>query len=219
MRAVSLSNDSVLNALKSNFVCGYKNITGESYAGRSGHHDPNAPAVLTTNGAGPHNVQMFFLSKDGVVLQCLPGFWAPPDFLYEMRFALGMNRLWLDETKPLDTKKRLFTRYQLQDIPRHPADMVARSHLQSFDAQAEAKKTKQQSDFIYRPGDYHAATQTKAMHNLKTTDQVVHERMAKRPFVTYEEFDVAAFSDYGKERYDKKEETREPGAAMQKKKK
>jgi hypothetical protein len=218
MRAVSLSNESVLSTLKTNFVCGYKNITGEPYAGRSGRHDPDAPAVLTTNGAGPHNVQMFFLSKDGVVLQCLPGFWSPQDFLYEMRFALGLNQLWFNDQVPLETKKRLFSQQQLQDIPRHPADMVARSHLQSFDAQAELKKTKKQSDFIYRPGDYHSPTQTKAMHNLKTTDQVVHERMAKRPFLTYEEFDVANFSDYGKERYDKKEEMREAGLTPKKKK-
>jgi hypothetical protein len=218
MRAVSLSNDSVLNALKNGFVCGYKNITGEPYAGRSGHHDPTAPAVLTTNGAGPHNVQMFFLSKDGVVLQCLPGFWAPADFLYEMRFALGLNKLWLNDQVPLETKKRLFSQAQLQDIPRHPADMVARSHLQSFDAQHESKKTKGQSDFIFRPGDYRPPIQSKAMHNLKTTDQVVHERMARRPFVPYDDFDVADFSNYGKERYDKKEETREPGMSQKKKK-
>jgi len=33
--------------------------------------------------------------------------------------------------------------------------------------------------------------------------------MAQRPFVSYEDFDVEKFSDYGKMRYDKKEETRE----------
>src|SRR5262249_843547 len=169
MRAVSLSNESVLKALKTGFVCGYKNITGEPYAGRSGRHDPNAPAVLTTNGAGPHNVQMFFLSKDGTVLQCLPGFWAPQDFLYEMRFALGLNKVWQNDQLSLESKKRLFTQSQLQDIPRHPADMVARSHLQSFDAKEEAKK--KQSDFQLRPGDYRSPVQSKAMHNMKSTDQ------------------------------------------------
>jgi hypothetical protein len=33
---VSLSDDSVLNVLKNQFVCGYRNITGEPYAGKSG---------------------------------------------------------------------------------------------------------------------------------------------------------------------------------------
>ena len=48
---MSLSNDAVLNVLKNQFVCGFKNITGEPYAGKSGHHDTDAPAVVTTNGA------------------------------------------------------------------------------------------------------------------------------------------------------------------------
>jgi hypothetical protein len=41
--------------------------------------------------------------------------------------------------------------------------------------------------------------------DLKAVDQVVHERMARRPFVAYESFDVENFSDYGKMRYDKHE--------------
>jgi hypothetical protein len=40
---------------------------------------------------------------------------------------------------------------------------------------------------------------------FKTVDQVVHERMAQRPFVAHESFDVESFSDYGKMRYDKHE--------------
>ena len=71
MRAVSLSDEGVLQNLKRNYVVGYKNITGASYAGKSGKHDTTAPAVYTTNGAGPHNVQLFFLSPDGVVIHCL----------------------------------------------------------------------------------------------------------------------------------------------------
>ena len=30
--------------------------------------------------------------------------------------------------------------------------------------------------------------------------------MAQRPFVPYDEFDVAEFADYGKQRYDNKED-------------
>jgi hypothetical protein len=33
----------------------------------------------------------------------------------------------------------------------------------------------------------------------------MHERMAARPFVAYAKFDVARFSDYGKNEYDKHE--------------
>ena len=84
---MSLSNASVLSVLKNQYICGYKNITGASYAGRSGKHDPAAPAVVTTNGAGPHNVQMFFLSPEGNVLHCLLGYWAPNDLLVEIRLV------------------------------------------------------------------------------------------------------------------------------------
>ena len=46
----------------------------------------------------------------------------------------------------------------------------------------------------------------KQQDEFKTTDQIVHERMAARPFVKYADFDVAAFSDYGRPKYDKKQD-------------
>jgi hypothetical protein len=70
---------------------------------------------------------------------------------------------------------------------------------------------KADSDFKYHVGDYHPPVllvgrgKLPEDADLKTVDQVVHERMAQRPFVTYEQFDVAEFPDYGKLRYDKHE--------------
>ena len=215
---MSLSQDAVLQVLKANFVCGYKNITGESYAGRSGHHDPDAPAVYTTNGAGPHNVQLFLLAPDGTVLHCLPGYWAAQDLIYEMRFALSLYPVWKNDSLSPETKKKLFAAAQLQGLRQHPRDMMERSHLQSFDAKAE--QAKPNSDFRFRPGDYRPPWHLGKHDALKTTDQVVHERMAQQPFVPYEDFDVEKFTDYGKMLYDKKEETREASAkgTMMKKK-
>ena len=148
---MSLSNDAVLNVLKNQFVCGFKNITGESYAGKSGHHDVDAPAVVTTNGAGPHNVQMFFLSSDGTVLHCLPGYWAPQDLLVEMRFALNMDKVWHNSSLSTAAKNKVFHDANLQAIRTHPSDMIERSHLQSFDAKHEQAKA--DSDFRFKPGD------------------------------------------------------------------
>jgi hypothetical protein len=88
---------------------------------------------------------------------------------------------------------------------------VARSHLQGFDAKHE--EAKPDSDFKFHAGDYRPAFRSGKQAGLKSTDQVVHERMAQRPFVRYENFDVEKFSDYGKWKYDKKEETREPVAS------
>ena len=131
---MSLSSNRVLAILKSSLVCGFKNIKDEPYAGASGHHDPDTAAVHTTNGAGPHNVQIFLLNADGVVLHCLPGYWAPDDLVHEMKFALSLNR---------------------------PS-----------------------SDFAFRPGDFRPPGNLGSVRGLKSTAQVVHERMAQRPFVS-----------------------------------
>jgi hypothetical protein len=206
---VTLANDQVLSALNRHFVCGFKNITGEPYAGKSGKHDPDSPAVLTTNGAGPHNVQLFFLDADGTVLHCLPGYWCPADFLAEMQFALALDKVYRNPNLSADAKKKAAHDANLRAIATISSAMHQRSRLQGFDAKAERKKAN--SDFTYKPGDYHPALYTvgkgKLPKNadLKTVDQVVHERMAKRPFVPYDQFDVEAFSDYGKMRYDRHE--------------
>ena len=213
---MSLSHETVLNLLKTRFVCGFKNIKGESYAGSSGKHAPTAPAVETTNGAGPHNVQLFVLSADGTVLHCLPGYWAPLDLVTELRFALNLDKLWKDPNLTADAKQKQFQQAHREIIRHLPAGLIARSHLQSFDAQHEEKKA--DSDFRFKPGDFRPAT-TSGKKGLKSTVQVVHELMAQRPFVAYERFDVEHFSDYGKWRYDKKEETREAAGAMPAKKK
>lgn len=214
---MSLSNDAVLNVLKGQFVCGFKNITGASYAGKSGHHDTTTPAVETTNGAGPHNVQLFILHADGTVLHCLPGYWAPQDLLFEIRFAQSLKRTWENPSLSPEKKRQLFTQSNLENIRHHPKDMMARSHLQNFDAKHEEAKA--DSDFKFKPGDYRSSFHTPKHGDLKTTDQVLHERMAQRPFVSYEDFDVEKFSDYGKWKYDKKEESRDAAVPAAKPKK
>ena len=204
---MTLSNDAVLNVLKNQFICGFRNITGEPWAGKSGHHETDSPAVITTNGAGPHNVQLFFLSPDGTVLHCLPGFWSPQDLLPEMQLALNLNRVWTNGNAKPEAKQKLFRQAQLSHFTQHPKQMVERSHLQNFDAKHE--KNDAGSDFKIKESDsLHRQVRLAKNSNLKTTDQVVHERMAQRPFVKYEDFDVEEFIDYGKIRYDKKEETR-----------
>jgi hypothetical protein len=207
LRAVSLSQDSVFNILKSQFVCGYCNITGESYAGKSGKHETDGQAIVTTNGAGPHNVQLFFLSEEGVVLHALLGYWDPRDLLWELRFAQRMHHLWHSSAKSEADKRKEFQKANLLALRQLPLDLVARSHLQSFDAKRELKQTA--SDFHFRPGDYRPPVRAGKHNDLKSTVQVIHERMAQWPFVPYEEFDVAEFADYGKQRYDKKEDLRD----------
>lgn len=210
---MSLSQEPALTALKKFFVCGTKDITDEPYAGESGRHDNFGNAVVTTNGAGPHNLQLFMLSPDGVVLNCLPGYWAPQDLVYEMQLAAQLNQVWENPKLSRAEKNAIFKKMHMEHAREHPQDMVARSHLQGFDAMYEASERSTPSDFIKNPEQvaaFEAAGKHVPPNMFKTTDQVMHERLIAHPFVMYDHFDVAAFSDYGKQRYDKHEDAMKP---------
>lgn len=214
MRAVTLSDPRVFQSLRSEFVCGFKNISDEPYCGKSGAHNPDEAAIWTTNGAGPRNTQIFLLDADGTVLECLPGFWAPDDLLCEIGFAKGLDKVWHDGNRSPSQKSGAFVSAQLLHLKAHSQAMMERSHLQSFDAQEEMKDA--QSDLFYKDGEFKPSFDlmngvSRKFPELKTVDQLVHERMAKRPFVNYDQFDVAAYVDYGKRRYDKHEEDRFEG--------
>lgn len=206
---MSLSQDPAFSTLKNSFVCGYTDITNQTYSGVSGRHERQGNAVHTTNGAGPHNLQLFMLASDGTVLHCLPGFWDARDLSREMTFAYQLNKVWSDRTMSKSDKDRLFKQMQLAHIDTHPQQMVRRSHMQGFDQLYEAQHKLRTSDTILdqrmvKEGleqTGHAPWQA-----FKTTDVLLHERMASRPFMPFHRFDVAAFSDYGKPRYDKDED-------------
>lgn len=206
---MSLSQEPAFSALKNYFVCGTKDITDEPYCGESGRHDNFGNAVVTTNGAGPHNIQLFMLSSDGTILNVLPGYWAPQDLVYEMGLANELNRIWMSNQYSRQQKDQLFRQMHLAHFKQHPRDMTARSHLQGFDAQHEAETRLHTSDFIKNAAaiEHPADPRHKwSPVNFKTTDEVMHERLASHPFEKYERFNVAAFSDYGKQRYDKHED-------------
>ncbi len=81
--------------------------------------------------------------------------------------------------------------------------------MQGFDQQYEAQYNLTTSDTIL---DTRLAKQgmEESGHPpgnaFKTCDVIMHERMAKRPFMPFQRFDVASYSDYGKPRYDKNED-------------
>jgi hypothetical protein len=209
---VSLSQDPAFSTLRDNFVCGYRDISREPYCGVSGRHEVDGNAINTTNGAGPHNIQMFILSADGTVLTCLPGYWNPRDLVQELALAARLNQVWLDPTLNRGQKVQLFRQMHLAHIQQHPPDMQRRSHLQGFDAKYEAQHRLNTSDFIVNPGVARLATikgNKIPWQAFKTTDEVMHERLAQRPFVPYSYFDVAAYVDYGRPKYDKHEDDRD----------
>jgi hypothetical protein len=188
---VSLSEDPTFSALQTKFVCGWHDIKGEPWCGISGHYDPDNGAAWTTNGAGPHNIQLFMLSADGTVLHCLPGYWETHDLAGEIKLAEDLNKIWLDSSLSRELKDKKFREMHLEHLKDHPKEMVARSHLQGFDQKFEEKRRDVSTCF------------TKDGH-LMTTDRIMHERMAERPFLAFANFDTQKYTDYGRQKYDKR---------------
>lgn len=216
---MSLSQDPAFTALKDYFVCGTQDITNEPYCGISGRHEVDGKAVNTTNGAGPHNIQMFMLSADGTVLTCLQGYWNSSDLVSEMGLANQLNQVWLNPSLSRAQKNQMFSQMHLAHAAQHSEATRKRSHLQGFDAKYEAKHRLYKSDVILNP-------QLAAQANVKgaqipweafqTTDQLMHQRMAQRPFERYTQFDVANYVDYGRQKYDKHEDDRDADGKVDK---
>jgi len=194
----------MFSELKTDFVCGYRDITGEPWAGKSDSHPLDGQAYIANNGAGAHNIQLFFLTPDGVVLHCLPGYWNSEDLAGEALLAQQLNQVWQNPSLSPEQKDKIFHDWQLRHVQEHSVAMKERSKLEGFDMKHEAHKKGAVSDVIDAPL---LITDPKMppKEAFKTTDVIVHERMALRPFVKYADFDVAAFSDYGQQRYDKNE--------------
>jgi hypothetical protein len=208
---VSLSQDPAFQVLKQYFVCGVRDISGLPFSGFSESHAPDGVAVNTSNGAGPHNIQLFVLSADGTVLTCLPGFWNPQDLVGELQLAEDLNRVWLDPNLTRAQKDNWFRTLQLRHIRQHSPQMVSRSQMQGFDKQYEVKHRLNNSDVIadrslaaedLAPGGHAPDTA------FKTTDVIMHQRLANQPFVPYDQFNVAALIEYGRPQYDKNENMR-----------
>lgn len=186
---MSLSNQAVIRILSEDFVCGWRNIAGEEkYAGKSKNHEPSNPAVTTTNGAGSHNIQMLIVSPEQRVLHCLPGYWGTDALISELNFA---TRLFKLSRKPMRASARndAFLLAHLNHACQHSVETIAQSKLQGFDQSIERRKN---GDFVSQ----HAGRE------LKTVDQVVHERMAELPYLHLKDFSIATFANVGQKFYD-----------------
>ncbi len=205
---MSLSQEPVFPLLKNDFVVGVRDISGEPWAGSSGWHDVNGAAIATTNGAGPHNIQMFILAPDGTVIHCLPGYWSAKDLASELEFAKQLFNLYQDPQMSLAEKRLMAGKMQLQHLKRHSLATQLRSRMQPFDAQFELQR-RDNKGTVRRPpllGTVLAFTGLGQLTSVaKSTDEIMHERMAKQSFVPYDRFDVIGFCDYGTQFYDRRE--------------
>lgn len=182
----------------------------------SSAHELENPGVKTSNGAGAHNIQMFFMTPDGTVLQCMPGYWTSADLaLIINELVEPLNKIWKTRNYSKRKKAKLYAEAQLAFISKHSSDFARRSRMQNFDAAFEVKNRLATSDCIHRDenGDPielqrkkkgNSNKAKKKRYKMKNTLEIALGRMAKRPFVPYESFDVAKFSDYGRKKYDKK---------------
>ena len=179
------------------------------------------PGYKTSNGAGSHNIQMFFLTPDGTVLQCMPGYWTSKDLALIINDLVEpLNKIWNTWNYSKSKKNKLFAEAQLAFLNKHKTDFAKRSRMQGFDAAFEVKKRLDTTDCVHRDenGDpivmaprkrkkkANAKKAKKKRYKMKNTLEISLERMAKRPFIPYESFDVAKFSDIGRKQYDKKQD-------------
>lgn len=188
---MTLSHQPVIDLLNKHFACAFKNIKGKTaYAGSSNSHMPTNPAIEVSNCAGHHNVQMFFMTSDGRVLHCLPGYWNPRHFTHEAELALELGKLFYKKELSAADRNAQYLDLHLRHALEHPKELRDASHLTGFDK--KDLEHRKESDFKRQEG---------FVGGLKTPDQIIHERLAERPFLPFASIDVASFIDMGLKRY------------------
>lgn len=189
--------------LKSDFVLGWKDILKEDYVGRSFGYSSRQASVGTTNGAGPHNVQIFMLSPDLVVLHALPGFWHPKDLARELRLAKVLFRLWQSKDHTWVQKRKIYRRLQLAEARLQPKTTYVRSGWQPFDQRNERSRLSQgPRDTFQCTEEGYLLADSRGNLMMKPINVLVHERMARRGFTWFDDFDIKEFIDYGTLFYD-----------------
>lgn len=201
---MSLPDPAVFPLLRDQFVLGWKNIKREEFVGDSNGYSANQSCVGTTNGAGSRNLQLFLLSPDKVVLHAITGFWHPEDLAHELNLGLVAWRLYQDKSRNMEQKCRMYKMLVMTDLRFQSPEMYARSDWQGFDIHREASKVAQtpDRDTFQRDEKGQLKKTSGGAAILKPLNVLIHQRMAARPFVDFEDFDVDSFVDNGTRFYD-----------------
>jgi hypothetical protein len=192
---VTLPNEEVKALLGAEFVLAARNIEKDLHVGLSHGYRSDQSAVGTTNGAGGRNVQLLVLAADGVVVHALPGFWHAADLVPELRLGLELFRLYLDDDRTPAARDAMFHALHRAHLQRHGAAAATRGAWQSFDKHHELHR----ADFAARDTSEIAPDGKRV---LKAIPQLVHDRLATRPFRRLADFDLESFVDYGRPFYD-----------------
>ena len=106
MRTVTFADPTLRRLLKKEFVCTWKNTTGDASAGASFAHDPKEPAPSCARGNGEHNVQMMVLTHEGKLLFVRAGYLDAKDMLEDLRFARKLKGKSKEEVAQAHRKER-----------------------------------------------------------------------------------------------------------------
>lgn len=207
LRGLTLCNDLVLAELRDQFVLGYGDLERAPHVGLSGGYRRDQSVLGATNGAGGRNVQLFCLAADGTVVHALPGFWHAIDLLPELQLARQLHDLWLGADHTLAQKVAMAQTLHRGYVKKLGAGTMLRSRWRAEDLSAEQARGPAR-DTIARD-EKGQPVKGAGGFVLVPTVQVVHERLAAKPFVKFGDFDVEAFVDYGVPLHD-------PNAAVEK---
>lgn len=200
---MTLPQESVLQFLDDNFVLGTSNIEKEEHVGISHGYKPCQTAVGTTNGAGGRNVQLVVMAADRTVVHVLPGFWSAEDLLPELAFAMRLHEVYRDDGRSPEGKAAMFAAMHRAFARRLSPETIARSRWQDFDIWAEVDRAKAEKRDVFVLGpDGMPQSGESGQPMVKPICQLVHERMAERPFQPLATFDMESFVDYGRPFYD-----------------
>lgn len=192
---MTLPNEEVMEMLAERFVVGARNIEREGHVGLSHGYACDQTAVGTTNGAGGRNVQIVVMATDETVVHALPGFWHAADLLPELRLALELHRLHVEESLAPAAKLAMFEVLHKSHLRRHGEEATRRGDWQNFDRAYElARADKEVRDTVI--------LDPAGPRKLKAIPELVHERLLARPFRKLADFDMDRFVDYGRPYYD-----------------
>jgi len=150
--------------------------------------DPDGGCLIVTDVS--RSKQGLHVQAVSKIVHCLPGFWDVKPFIAEVQFAMKLNKIYKSKMSIADRNEK-FLDAHLTHALHHDAKTIGASKHQSFD-----------KNYLERTGnkDFQRAKGFQSK-GLKRSDQVMHERMAERPFLAFEKFNVAKFVEMGRRVY------------------
>jgi len=91
---------------------------------------------------------------------------------------------------------------QLAELRNEPKTTYARSTWQGFDAGTERSRLRSGARDTVLVDENGALARVGGRVKMKPINVLVHERMSRRPFVKFADFDIESFIDYGRPYYD-----------------